>query len=211
MKTHSAAIASLIASILIAGAATADGVSPLPVYDGVGGEFTADSTLGREVSLSEFQGKVVLVFFGYTSCQDVCPATLAHLKSLVGKLGDVADDVQVLFVTVDPETDTVEHLRAYLARFDPRFVGVTGDRTEIDAIARLFMVEHRRVHGVEVSTEYNKEKTFSERTYLYSHSQQIFLLDKRARTRALFFAGSPLEEMEAAIRGLLKEPDSQTD
>ena len=179
--------------------------NPLPVHDHVGGAFSAPSSLGREASLSEFRDKVVLLFFGYTSCQDVCPATLAHLRSLVRDLGEASEDVQVLFVTVDPENDSADHLRQYLARFDSRFVGLTGTREEIDHIANLFMVKHEQSHGVEVSNEYNRNETFTDRSYLYSHSQQIYLLDKAGRTRALFFTGSPLEEMQEAVIALLKE------
>jgi protein SCO1/2 len=179
--------------------------NPLPVHDGVGGEFSALSSLGREASLSEYRDKVVLLFFGYTSCQDVCPATLAHLQSLVRGLGKEADDVQVLFGTVDPENDTADHLRKYLARFDSRFVGFTGSREEMDRIASLFMVKHDRSHGVEVSNEFNRGKTFTDHSYLYAHSQQIYLLDKSGRTRALFFIGSPLEEMQEAVTDLLNE------
>jgi protein SCO1/2 len=191
--------------LLIAVSGQASSKDPLPVHDGVGGNFSAPSSLGREVSLSEFHDKVVLLFFGYTSCQDVCPATLAHLQSLVRNLGEASNDVQVLFVTVDPENDTADHLKQYLARFDSRFVGLTGEREKVDHIASLFMVKHAQSHGVEVSNEYNRGKTFTERSYLYSHSQQIYLLDKNGRTRALFFTGSPLEEMQEAVISLLKE------
>jgi protein SCO1/2 len=195
----------ILVGLLVAISATANAANPLPVHDGVGGAFSAPSSLGREVSLAEFRDKVVLLFFGYTSCQDVCPATLAHLQSLVHGLGDTADAVQVLFVTVDPENDSADHLAQYLARFDSRFVGLTGTREETDRIASLFMVKHDRSHGVEVSNEYNRGKTFTDRSYLYSHSQQIYLLDKLGRTRALFFTGSPLEEMRGAIIALLNE------
>ena len=195
----------VLVGLLVATSVQASGKNPLPVHDGVGGEFSAPSSLGREVSLSEYRNKVVLLFFGYTSCQDVCPATLAHLQSLVRGLGEASGDVQVLFVTVDPENDTADHLRQYLARFDSRFVGVTGKREEVDHIASLFMVKHDQSHGVEVSNEYNRGKTFTDHSYLYSHSQQIYLLDKSGRTRALFFTGSPLEEMQEAVIGLLKE------
>ena len=184
---------------------TSAGEDRLPVYDGVGGEFSAPSSLGHEVRLTDFRDKVVLLFFGYTSCQDVCPATLAHLQSLVRELGAAADGVQVLFVTVDPENDTPDHLQQYLARFDPRFVGVTGTSDEINRIASLFMVKHERSHGVEISNEYNRGETFTDHSYLYAHSQQIYLLDKRGRTRALFFVGSPLEEMREAVTSLLDE------
>jgi protein SCO1/2 len=205
VKSSVRAFAGLGATLLIAVSGQASSKDPLPVHDGVGGKFSAPSSLGREVSLSEFHDKVVLLFFGYTSCQDVCPATLAHLQSLVRNLGEASSDVQVLFVTVDPENDTADHLKQYLARFDSRFVGLTGEREEIDHIASLFMVEHAQSHGVEVSNEYNRGKTFTERSYLYSHSQQIYLLDKGGRTRALFFTGSPLEEMQEAVISLLKE------
>ena len=177
----------------------------LPIHDDVGGAFSAPSSLGRDVSLSEFHDKVVLLFFGYTSCQDICPATLAHLQSLMRELGEKSDDVQVLFVTVDPENDTADHLAQYLGRFDSRFVGLTGTRKEIDHIASLFMVKHDRSHGIEVSNEFNRGKTFTDHSYLYAHSQQIYLLDQIGRTRALFFTGSPLEEMKQAVLTLLNE------
>jgi len=191
--------------LLLAAVGQANGADPLPVYDGVGGEFSAASSLGREVNLSEFRDKVVLLFFGYTSCQDVCPATLAHLQSLMRALGEWSRDVQVLFVTIDPENDTADRLRQYLARFDSRFVGLTGTREEIDRIASLFMVKHAKSHGVEVSNEYNRGKTFTDHSFLYAHSQQIYLLDQSGRTRALFFTGSPLEEMRDAVIALLDE------
>jgi protein SCO1/2 len=177
----------------------------LPIHDGVGGEFAAPSSLGREVRLSEFAGKAVLLFFGYTSCQDVCPATLSHLSSLTRKLGSKADDVQVMLVTVDPENDSAAHLRKYLARFDDRFIGLTGSQEEMDQIAELFMVRHDASHGIKVTTHHNRSKPLVKEAYLYSHSQQIYLLDKAGRTRAFFFTGSPVDEMERAVLELLNE------
>jgi protein SCO1/2 len=124
---------------------------------------------------------------------------------VVSGIGQAADGVQVLLVTVDPENDTAEHLAEYLARFHPGFVGLTGKREEMDRVAKLFMVKHHRSHGMEVTTQYNRSKTFTEKAYLVSHSQQIYLLDKVGRTRALFFAGSPVGEMQEAILALLHE------
>jgi protein SCO1/2 len=190
---------------VLAGGGQASDVEKLPIYDGVGGEFVAQSSLGREVHLSDYRGKVVLLFFGYTSCQDICPAILGHLRSLMKRLGPEADDVQVLLVTVDPENDTADHLEVYLARFDSRFVGLTGSREETDRIAKLFMARYDQSHGVQLSTEHNRTKTTVEHSYLYSHSQQIYLLDKAGQTRALFFTGSPLEEMQGAVLALLGE------
>jgi nitrite reductase (NO-forming) len=175
--------ASLIAAVLIAASGHASSDRKLPVHDGIGGEFSAQSSLGRRVSLSEFRGRVVLLFFGYTSCPDACPVTLAHLQSLTRRIGPAAKDVQVLLVTLDPEIDTAERLQAYLGEFDPRFVGLTGTREETDRIAGLFLAKYER-SNVEVTTEHNRTGAFAEQSYLYAHSQQIYLLDKAGRTRS---------------------------
>ena len=195
----------VISTAFLSTTAQAAGSSPLPIHDGIGGEFAAESSLGRTVRLSEFEGKAVLLFFGYTSCQDICPATLSHLRLVIQGLGKKADDVQVLLATVDPETDTADRLREYLRRYDDRFIGLTGTREEMDRIASLFKVEHHQSHGVKVSMEHNRQRAFEEQGYLYSHSQQIYLIDKSGRTRAFFFTGSPVEEMREALRSVLAE------
>lgn len=198
-------IAALLAEVLGQTEALADSATKLPILEGVGGDFAAPSSLGREVSLGEFRGKVVLLFFGYTSCQDVCPVTLAHLKDLVKRLGPAADGVQVLFVTVDPEVDTVEVLAKYLPQFDARFIGLSGTREQINQIAGLYLAEHHRSHDVAISTEHHRSKPYTEKSYLYTHAQQIYLLDAAGRARGLYFSGSPLPEMESAVRSLLAE------
>lgn len=214
MRTSRLLGAALLAVLLCSAGAHANPEVELPILDGVGGDFTAPSSLGHEVSLTDYRGKVVLVFFGYTSCQDVCPVTLAHLKGLMRRLGPDSESVQVLFVTVDPETDTVEILAKYLPQFDARFVGISGTEEQINRIAALFMAEHQRAHDVPVSTEHHRSKAFAEESYLYTHSQQIYLLDAAGRTRGLYFSGSPLQEMELAVRSLLADagksaPDTQ--
>lgn len=201
-------IAALLAGVLGPTAALAGSEPKLPILEGVGGDFAAPSSLGREVSLGEFRGKVVLLFFGYTSCQDVCPVTLAHLKDLVKLLGPAADAVQVLFVSVDPEVDTVEVLAKYLPQFDARFIGLSGTREQINQIAGLYLAEHHRSHDVEISTEHHRSKPYTEKSYLYTHAQQIYLLDAAGRARGLYFSGSPLPEMESAVRSLHAEQAS---
>ena len=197
---------SWLALLLIAASTLGSSQSRLPVHDGVGGDFVAQSSLGRDLRLAEFRGKVVLILFGYTSCPDFCPTALSHLRALMKRIGDPADAVQVLFVTVDPEIDTADHLRQYLAQFDARFIGLTGTRDAVDRIAKQFMVNYQKSHDVKLPTKYSRGKTFTEEAYLYTHSQQIYLLDKAGRTRALFFTGSPLEEMKQAVLSLLREP-----
>ncbi len=199
---------SLLSILLIPGIGWTSDEKTLPIHDGVGGEFSANSSLGREVSLSDYRGKIVLISFGYTSCQDICPTTLAHLQFLMKRLEEAAKHVQVLFVTVDPENDTSAHLKEYLARFDSRFVGLTGQREETDRIAELFLFKYDRSHGIELTTEHNRSKAFTKKSYLYAHSQQIYLLDGSGRTRALFFTGSPIDEMTEAVLALLKESAS---
>jgi protein SCO1/2 len=200
----------LIALLAGSEAFVAQADEPLPVYDGIGAPFSAESTLDRPISLSEFRGKAVIVFFGYTSCQDICPATLGHLRSLMTRLGPTADEVQVLFVTVDPETDTPDALRTYLGRFDSRFIGVTGTPAEIAAIARSFGVKHNASHEMKVTTEHHRHETFASESFQYAHSQQVYLLDGRGRTRALFFSGSPLDEMASAIHSLLDSEQGES-
>ncbi len=195
----------LLAASLAASGTGASVEARLPILDGVGGDFSAPSSLGREVGLADYRGKVVLVFFGYTSCQDVCPVTLSHLKNLMQRLGAAAESVQVLFVTVDPEVDTAEVLAKYLPQFDARFVGLTGTRAQVDAISALFMAEHHRTHDVHLSTEHHRTKAYAEKAFLYTHAQQIYLLDAGGRARGLYFSGSPLPEMEQAVRSLLAE------
>lgn len=217
MRARSIFLLSVFSALLIPGIGLTSTEKTLPIHDGVGGEFSAQSSLGREVRLSEFAGKAVLLFFGYTSCQDVCPATLSHLSSLTRKLGPKAGDLQVLLVTVDPENDSAAHLREYLARFDDRFIGLTGSQEEMDRIAALYMVRHDASHGTRVTTQHNRSKPLVKEAYLYAHSQQVYLLDKAGRTRAIFFTGSPLDEMEQAVLELLNEetpardPDFQPD
>lgn len=199
------AVLIVLALLLLGADGRGTSQSTLPIHDGVGGDFVARSSLGRDVHLSEFEGKVVLLFFGYTSCQDICPTSLSHLKALMRRLEPADADVQVLLVSIDPENDTVEHLKEYLARFDPQFIGLTADAPELARITEMFMVKHDRSHGMRVSMKHNRSKAFVDDAYLYSHSQQIYLLDKLGRTRGLYFAGSPLEEMEEAVTALLEE------
>ena len=102
---------------------------------------------GKPRQLSDYRGKVVIVFFGYTSCPDVCPITLAELASVMKKLGADAKDVQVLFVTFDPERDSPAVMKRYLANFNPNFVGLTGSDAEIKNTAKDFKVFYEKVDG----------------------------------------------------------------
>ncbi|NOQ69171.1 MAG: redoxin domain-containing protein [Gammaproteobacteria bacterium] len=183
----------------------------LPIIEGVGGPFTAQGSTGQRISLADFRGKLILLFFGYTNCPDVCPTTFSLIKHVMRSIGKTADQVQVLFVTVDPESDTPEHLREYLNYFHPNFIGVSGTRAEIDHILTIFKARYERKLDQQVTTRYNRFRSHDEDFYLYSHSQQIYLLDHQGRTRALFYIGTSPEVMRNNILQLIAEQETGHD
>jgi protein SCO1/2 len=121
---------------------------------------------GRTVRLSDFDGKVVVLYFGYTFCPDVCPTTLAKLADAMDILGDKADDVQVIMVSVDPARDTTESLAEYVEYFHPNFMGVTGESTIVDRVATIYGVY------------YEKEAGSAATGYLVNHTATVMVIDK---------------------------------
>jgi len=130
----------------------------------------ADHT-GKPRRLEEFRGKAVVLFFGFTHCPDVCPTTLVDVAGALKQLGPLADRVQVLFVTVDPERDTQEALAKYVTAFDPRFIGLRGDMGATTRVAREFKIY------------FEKRKTGD--SYSIDHSGQSYVLDPHGRLRLL--------------------------
>nr|WP_240162523.1 SCO family protein [Glaciimonas sp. PAMC28666] len=110
-------------------------------------DFALTDHTGKPRTLADFKGKVVVVFFGYTQCPDVCPTTMAEMSSAMKELGPLADKVQVLFVTVDPERDTQALLAQYVPAFDPRFLGLYGDQAATEKVAKEFRVFYQKVPG----------------------------------------------------------------
>ena len=109
--------------------------------------FSMTDHLGRARTLADFKGKVTLLFFGFTQCPDVCPTTMSELSAVMKELGPKADQVQVLFVTLDPERDTQALLAQYVPAFDARFLGLFGDAAATAAIAKEFKVYFAKVPG----------------------------------------------------------------
>ncbi len=129
-------------------------------------EFTLNSTLGKSVSLSDYRGKVVLLYFGYTFCPDVCPTTVADIKRSVEMLGPQADQVQFLMITVDPERDTPQKFGEYLRYFNPSFVGLTPRADELARVATLYGARYYKHEGT-VATG-----------YLLDHSSWVAVIDR---------------------------------
>ncbi len=134
-------------------------------------DFSLPDANGQVRSLKDFQGKAVVVFFGYTQCPDVCPTTMAELAQAKKLLGPDGDKVQGIFVTVDPERDTPEVLKAYMANFDPGFVALRGTPEQTAAIAKDFKVYFKKVEG-KTSTSYTLD-----------HSAASFVYDPQGRLR----------------------------
>ena len=111
----------------------------------IGGPFALIDQNGKRRTEADFRGKVLLVYFGFTYCPDVCPTDLQQIGLAVDRLGAAGDAVQPIFITVDPARDTPEHLKEYMAMFHPRFVGLTGDAAALDAAARAYRVYYARV------------------------------------------------------------------
>lgn len=186
----------------------------LPILSGVGGNFTAIDTDGQEIEFTSFKDKVVLLSFGYTNCADICPFTLGYLKMIYSKLSpEEQQHVRVLFSTVDPEYDTPEHLKAFLAYFNKDFIGLTGSQEQVDKIASLFHAEYQAISApksvetkhVRRINEKEVESGKSDKTTLFNHSIMIYLIDQQGRTRSVDYTGTPGDELISKIRQLINE------
>jgi len=147
---------------------------------------------GKPRTLTDFRGKLVVLFFGYTYCPDVCPTTLADMATIMKALGKDAERVQVLFVTVDPERDTREVLAQYVAAFDPRFLGLFGDAAATERTAKEFKIF------------YEKRPGSSPSAYTVDHSSQSYVLDDRGRLRLFVRHDRIAADLADDLRTLLK-------
>lgn len=155
-------------------------------------DFTLTSSAGEQLSLSDLRGKVVLLYFGYTFCPDACPTTLNELKKVPPALGDRADEVQVVMVTVDPQRDTPEVLREYLSYFNPSFLGLTGTEEEVLAAATPLGIYFSAHEGSATSG------------YLVDHTTSVLAIDKDGYLRLLYSFETPGEDIAADMRHLVR-------
>lgn len=158
-----------------------------------GRDFKLTDHNGKPRTLSDFRGKVVVLFFGYTQCPDVCPTTLSDLAAALQKLGADADRVQVLFVTIDPERDTPELLSHYVPAFNPSFLGLSGDAAATAATAREFKVL------------YQKQPGSTPGSYSMDHSAGTFIFDSQGKLRLFVSQGQGPEIFAHDIRELLRK------
>jgi protein SCO1 len=155
-------------------------------------EFSLGGSHDAQLKLSDYRGKVVVLGFGYTSCPDVCPTTLSVLAQARRKLGAPAKDVQVLYVTVDPQRDDAKRMKEYLAAFDPTFVGGTGSEKDVAAV--------RKQYGVTAD-----KKAFGD-SYVVAHSSSTYLIDRAGRLRGLMPYGRSADDYVHDLTILLGDP-----
>jgi protein SCO1/2 len=155
-------------------------------------DFTLVGPGGAAVKLSDFRGKLTALYFGYTYCPDVCPMTLADLARALRQLGQRADTVQVIMVTVDPDRDTPEQLADYVRRFDPTFIGLSGSADQIAAAAASLGIYYQKREGTAATG------------YLVDHTATISVLDKEGRVLLVWPFGTLAEEMAADLTEIMR-------
>ncbi len=156
-------------------------------------QFRLTDQNGKTRTLADFRGKAVVMFFGYTQCPDVCPTTLADLKSVMRQLGPDAQRVQVLFVTLDPERDTRALLAQYVAAFDPSFLGLYGDVETTAKTAREFHVFYQKQPGPTPGS------------YTLEHTAGSYVFDPQGRVRLFVHYGDPGANLVSDLRTLLRQ------
>lgn len=191
-----AAAVLLLAAIPVAVAQTASRRSAAELMDAVmwnkepiGGSFRLTDHTGRERTDTDFRGQLMLIYFGFTSCPDICPTDLQAISLAMRDLGDDANQVQPLFVTLDPGRDTVAHLAQYVALFHPRLIGLTGNLSAINQAAEAYRVYYARVRlGLKPDD------------YTVDHSAFIYLVDRDGKYLGFFPPGASADQIVGMVR-----------
>ena len=201
MTTRRFVLLALAASSLLAACDKTAGTASAPAggfraVDISGAEYARQFSLqdpdGKTRTLADFKGKVTVVFFGYTQCPDVCPTTMTEMLQVKQLLGADGDKLQVLFLSLDPERDTPEVLKAYMGSFDPSFLGLyAGSPDELAALAKDFKVFYKKVEGSTPGS------------YTMDHTASSYLYDPQGRLRLFSRYGSKPEDVAADVRLLL--------
>jgi protein SCO1/2 len=155
-------------------------------------DFTLTSSSG-DVSLSDYRGKLVLIYFGYTFCPDICPATLANVGQALRDLGTQADDIQVIMVSLDPERDTPEKLSEYVNQFHPSMIGITGTKEQLDEVASLYGIFYQKNEGSDATS------------YLIDHTATLLVLDREGYLKLVFPFGVTSQEIADDLKYMLRQ------
>ncbi|ARP86981.1 SCO family protein [Bordetella genomosp. 9] len=159
--------------------------------------FSLAGAEGRTVTQADVKGKIALLFFGYASCPDVCPTTMAQLSDVVNRLGSQGADVRILFVSVDPHRDTPDALQAYVNAFNREAIGLTGTERQIADLARRYRVSY----------QIDKPRPGADpEVYNVTHSRGVYVFDRRGAARLLLSDSSSSERIVEALQRLIREP-----
>ncbi|MGB0747829.1 MAG: SCO family protein [Magnetospiraceae bacterium] len=153
----------------------------------VGGSFTLTDHTGKRVTDVDYAGKYMLVYFGYTFCPDVCPTTLGTIADALDQMGDYADQITPIFISVDVKRDTPDVLAEYVDAFHPKLIGLTGSRAEIDAVVKAY----KAYYSIEDETD--------PEDYAVDHTAMTYLMDPRGRFVTVFSHGTPSETLATQI------------
>jgi cytochrome oxidase Cu insertion factor (SCO1/SenC/PrrC family) len=159
---------------------------------GIGGDFQLTSHLGEPFSLQDIRGKVAILFFGFTHCPDVCPSTLLDIQRLLVNLGDQADEVSVLFVSVDPKRDTPEKLASYVQYFNKNIIGLTGTNEQIRSVLERYN-SSAKIDG-------------SGDHYTVEHTANLFLINRQGDLSSIILPRTPHSVFEQQVRKLIEQP-----
>ncbi len=175
--------------------------APAGIVDGrglsLGGPFDLLDDKARPVTEATYQGRWMLVFFGYTNCPEDCPLTLQKMATALNALGPLADRIAPLFITVDPARDTPDKLASYLANFGPRIIGLTGNSDQIAVVARAYRVYYAPAEHEQSGAD------------LVSHSTFLYLMNPSGRLDALFTPDTSADQLAAALRARLASEEQK--
>lgn len=163
---------------------------PRQLIENFGGPSTQDS----DFNIEDYRGKVVLIYFGFTTCPDICPTTLAEIRQVMSDLGEDAANVQFVMVTIDPERDTLDQLKAYVETFNTSFIGVRQEGETLQAMQDTFEVK-----------AFKQELPDSAMGYTFDHTPSVFVIDKQGRWVERFLFGTSPSTIERDVRLLLAE------
>jgi cytochrome oxidase Cu insertion factor (SCO1/SenC/PrrC family) len=158
----------------------------------LGGDFRLTDHHGKPFELQQMRGKVVLLFFGYTWCPTVCPESLTQMAQVLRELEDKADDIGVLFISVDPERDSVEKLAQYVPYFNSRVIGLTGSLTEIEQVTKAYRASYRL-----------QKKSPDDDNYTIDHTADIYVLDGNGKVASIVPFGMPAQHITHVVRQML--------
>jgi cytochrome oxidase Cu insertion factor (SCO1/SenC/PrrC family) len=200
-RLEAAALAAMLFCGALSSSASADetaGPSAAELMDAlmwnrgpIGGPFALIDQNGQRRTDTEFRGKLLVLYFGYTYCPDVCPTDLMAISAAIRLLGPVGDDVQPIFITVDPQRDTIEHLRGYVSAFHPRLIGLTGSDHDIRTLALAYKAYYEKV-----AAEHDEP-------YAIDHTGFVYLVGRDGKYLGFFPPGTPPDRMVEVIRKYL--------